>query len=101
MEAGYVDHRSISGLESSDHGRDLSVSMTATTDAAGNLLIGNFCKLMQLLLLSSRILTLFFLIVIQNSLLKGVAANLLGSTLIWTSLSLVTYGSVLENTSRN
>jgi hypothetical protein len=56
---------------------------------------------MQLLLLSSRILTLFFLIVIQNSLLKGVAANLLGSTLIWTSLSLVTYGSVLENTSRN
>ncbi|KAK2413976.1 FAD-dependent oxidoreductase family protein [Trifolium repens] len=41
MEAGYVDHRSISGLESSDHGRDLSVSMTATTDAAGNLLIGS------------------------------------------------------------
>lgn len=40
MEAGYVDHRSISGLESSDHGRDLSVSMTATLDAAGSLLIG-------------------------------------------------------------
>lgn len=41
MEAGYVDHPSISGLESSDHGRDLSVSMTATIDAAGNLLIGS------------------------------------------------------------
>lgn len=41
MEAGYVDHRSISGLESSDHGRDLSVSMTATLDAAGSLLIGS------------------------------------------------------------
>jgi len=40
MEAGYVDHRSISGLESLDHERDLSVSMTATIDAAGNLLIG-------------------------------------------------------------
>lgn len=41
MEAGYVDHPSISGLESSDHGRDLSVSMTATIDAAGNLLVGS------------------------------------------------------------
>lgn len=40
MEAGYVDHPSISGLESSDQGRDLSVSMTATIDAAGNLLVG-------------------------------------------------------------
>lgn len=40
MEAGYVDHPSISDLESSDHGRDLSVSMTATIDAAGNLLVG-------------------------------------------------------------
>jgi hypothetical protein len=58
---------------------------------------------MQMLLLSSRILTLFFLIVIKKifSPLKGVAVNLLGSTLIWTSLLLVTYGSVLENTSQN
>ncbi|XP_058736837.1 uncharacterized protein LOC131609199 isoform X2 [Vicia villosa] len=40
MEAGYVDHPSISGL-SSDHGRNLSVSMTATIDAEGNLLIGS------------------------------------------------------------
>lgn len=40
MEAGYVDHPSISGLESSDQGRNLSVSMTATIDAEGNLLIG-------------------------------------------------------------
>ncbi|KAL5057691.1 hypothetical protein RYX36_029295 [Vicia faba] len=41
MEAGYVDHPSISGSESSDHGQNLSVSMTATIDAAGNLLIGS------------------------------------------------------------
>ncbi|CAK8541391.1 unnamed protein product [Lathyrus sativus] len=41
MEAGYVDHPSISGLESSDHAQNLSVSMTATIDAAGNLLIGS------------------------------------------------------------
>lgn len=41
MEAGYVDHPTISGLESSDHGRNFSVSMTATVDAAGNLLIGS------------------------------------------------------------
>ncbi|XP_019461232.1 PREDICTED: uncharacterized protein LOC109360651 [Lupinus angustifolius] len=41
MEAGYVDHAAMSGLESSDHGRDLSVSMTATIDAGGNLLIGS------------------------------------------------------------
>lgn len=40
MEAGYVDHPTMSGLESSDHGRNLSISMTATVDAAGNVLIG-------------------------------------------------------------
>ena len=40
MEAGYVDHPSISGLESSDNEHNLSVSMTTTIDAAGNLLIG-------------------------------------------------------------
>lgn len=40
MEAGYVDHPTISGLESTDNGQHLSVSMTATVDAAGNLLIG-------------------------------------------------------------
>ncbi|KAK7256199.1 hypothetical protein RIF29_29637 [Crotalaria pallida] len=41
MEAGYVDHATMPDLESSDHGRDLSVSMTATVDATGNLLIGS------------------------------------------------------------
>ncbi|XP_061339768.1 uncharacterized protein LOC133286379 isoform X2 [Gastrolobium bilobum] len=41
MEAGYIDHPTVSGLESSDHGRNLSVSMTATVDAAGNLLFGS------------------------------------------------------------
>lgn len=40
MEAGYVDHPTITGLESSDNGQSLSVSMTATVDAVGNLLIG-------------------------------------------------------------
>ncbi|KAF7825887.1 FAD-dependent oxidoreductase [Senna tora] len=45
MEVGYVDHQSasssqISGSET-DHGRTLSVSMTATVDAMGNLLIGS------------------------------------------------------------
>ncbi|MED6182574.1 hypothetical protein PIB30_029707 [Stylosanthes scabra] len=41
MEAGYVDHPTISGIEPSDDGRSLSISMTATLDAAGNLLIGS------------------------------------------------------------
>ncbi|XP_027335179.1 uncharacterized protein LOC113849459 [Abrus precatorius] len=41
MEAAYLDHPTISGLESSDDDRNLSVSMTATVDAAGNLLIGS------------------------------------------------------------
>ncbi|RYR49013.1 hypothetical protein Ahy_A07g035284 isoform A [Arachis hypogaea] len=40
MEAGYVDHPTLSDIESSEDGRSLSVSMTATVDAAGNLLIG-------------------------------------------------------------
>ncbi|KAL2935859.1 Hydrogen cyanide synthase subunit HcnC [Bienertia sinuspersici] len=43
MEAGYVDHQKsvISASEESDHDETLSVSMTATTDACGNLLIGS------------------------------------------------------------
>ncbi|KAJ7961702.1 FAD-dependent oxidoreductase [Quillaja saponaria] len=47
MEAGYVNHQtatlrpSISELEPSDEGRNLSVSMTATMDAAGNLVLGS------------------------------------------------------------
>ncbi|KAL1309089.1 uncharacterized protein [Arachis hypogaea] len=41
MEAGYVDHPTLSDIESSEDGRSLSVSMTATVDAAGNLLIGS------------------------------------------------------------
>lgn len=38
MEAGYVDHKHAS----TDHERMLSVSMTATVDAMGNLLLGKF-----------------------------------------------------------
>ncbi|XP_028752666.1 uncharacterized protein LOC114712315 isoform X1 [Neltuma alba] len=47
MEAGYVDHQTassppmVSGLEGYDHGRTLSVSMTATVDAMGNVLLGS------------------------------------------------------------
>ncbi|XP_027336105.1 uncharacterized protein LOC113850008 [Abrus precatorius] len=41
MEAGYLNHPTISGLKSSDHERNLSVSMVANVDAAGNLLIGS------------------------------------------------------------
>ncbi|KAK4268159.1 hypothetical protein QN277_024848 [Acacia crassicarpa] len=47
MEAGYVDHQTapsppmVSGLERYDHGRTLSVSMTATVDAVGNILLGS------------------------------------------------------------
>ncbi|XP_054783069.1 uncharacterized protein LOC129290346 [Prosopis cineraria] len=47
MEAGYVDHQiassppMVSGLERYDHGRSLSVSMTATVNAMGNILLGS------------------------------------------------------------
>lgn len=40
MEAAYVNHPTISGIESSDPEQNLSVSMTANIDAAGNLLLG-------------------------------------------------------------
>jgi len=40
MEAGYLNHPTISDVESSDPEQNLSVSMTANTDAAGNLLLG-------------------------------------------------------------
>lgn len=57
MEAGYVNHygagkqlsNSASGL---DHGENLSVSMTATMDSMGNLVLGK--SLFCLLLLSSQ-----------------------------------------------
>lgn len=42
MEADYLNHSTISGLESSDCEKDLSVSMVASIDAAGNLLLGKF-----------------------------------------------------------
>ncbi|KAK8466617.1 hypothetical protein PHAVU_008G135200 [Phaseolus vulgaris] len=41
MEAGYLNHPTISDVESSDPEQNLSVSMTANTDAAGNLLLGS------------------------------------------------------------
>uniref|UniRef100_A0A803MFR2 FAD-dependent oxidoreductase domain-containing protein 1 n=1 Tax=Chenopodium quinoa TaxID=63459 RepID=A0A803MFR2_CHEQI len=43
MEAGYVDHQKsvISESEGVDHNKALSVSMTVTRDACGNLLIGS------------------------------------------------------------
>ncbi|KAI4354158.1 hypothetical protein L6164_003051 [Bauhinia variegata] len=47
MEAGYINHQTInspptlSSSEQSDHERTLSVSMTATLDASGNLLLGS------------------------------------------------------------
>ncbi|ESW12702.1 hypothetical protein PHAVU_008G135100 [Phaseolus vulgaris] len=41
MEADYLNHPTISGLESSDYEKDLSVSMVASIDAAGNLLLGS------------------------------------------------------------
>ncbi|KAK7293223.1 hypothetical protein RJT34_16086 [Clitoria ternatea] len=41
MEAGYLDHPTISGLESSNHERNLSVSMVANIDTSGNLLFGS------------------------------------------------------------
>lgn len=46
MEAGYVDHQSRTQLSSvstpgaSDHGQNLSISMTATVDTMGNLVLG-------------------------------------------------------------
>ena len=60
MEAGYVDHQvagvkytnSASGLI--DHGKTLSVSMTATMDSMGNLVLGKF---LLLWFLSSQILS--------------------------------------------
>lgn len=40
MEAAYLKHSTISGTESSDPEQNLSVSMTANIDAAGNLQLG-------------------------------------------------------------
>jgi hypothetical protein len=40
MEAGYVNHQTISASGPLDHGQTLSVSMTATMDAMGNLVLG-------------------------------------------------------------
>lgn len=48
MEVGYVDHQTAAPLPSIltsevfDHGQSLSVSMTATMDTMGNLVLGNF-----------------------------------------------------------
>ncbi|KAE8038086.1 hypothetical protein FH972_010629 [Carpinus fangiana] len=41
MEAGYVNHQTISASGPFDHGQALSVSMTATMDAMGNLVLGS------------------------------------------------------------
>ncbi|XP_022635298.1 uncharacterized protein LOC106759198 isoform X2 [Vigna radiata var. radiata] len=41
MEAAYLKHSTISGIESSDPEQNLSVSMTANIDAAGNLQLGS------------------------------------------------------------
>ncbi|RDY08872.1 dadA, partial [Mucuna pruriens] len=41
MEADYLNHPTIAGLESSYHESNLSVSMVASIDAAGNLLLGS------------------------------------------------------------
>lgn len=40
MEVGYVNHETISASGPLDHGQALSVSMTATMDAMGNLVLG-------------------------------------------------------------
>ena len=51
MEMGYVDHQTVTQLETisaselHDCGQDLSVSMTATLDAMGNLVLGKICYL--------------------------------------------------------
>lgn len=51
MEMGYVDHQTVTRLanisasEPHDCGQDLSVSMTATLDAMGNLVLGKICYL--------------------------------------------------------
>lgn len=58
MEMGYVSHQDLtlcSGL--ADHGKNLSISMTASTDIAGNLVLGKIlCFFSQF----SRTTTLFF-----------------------------------------
>ncbi|XP_062174768.1 uncharacterized protein LOC133879953 isoform X1 [Alnus glutinosa] len=41
MEVGYVNHQTISASGPLDHGQALSVSMTATMDAMGNLVLGS------------------------------------------------------------
>ncbi|XP_020207004.1 uncharacterized protein LOC109792033 [Cajanus cajan] len=41
MEADYLNHPTVSGLEASDLEKNLSVSMVASIDAAGNLLLGS------------------------------------------------------------
>ena len=48
MEVGYVDHQNaILTSELDDHSQTLSVSMTATMDTMGNLILG---KILHLLL---------------------------------------------------
>lgn len=48
MEVGYVDHQvpthspAVSALGRVDHDQSLSISMTATMDPNGNLLLGSF-----------------------------------------------------------
>lgn len=42
MEAGYADHQSASAPGSDVEERMLSISMTATMDATGNLVLGKF-----------------------------------------------------------
>lgn len=45
MEAGYADHQSASAPGSNVEERMLSISMTATMDTTGNLVLGNFINL--------------------------------------------------------
>lgn len=40
MEVGYVDHQTILSNEPLDHEQSLSISMTATMDNVGNLVLG-------------------------------------------------------------
>jgi len=59
MEAGYSNHQSasVSGLDVDE--RMLSISMTATMDTSGNLVLGNFINLCPLK-------SMFFLLCVLN-----------------------------------
>lgn len=93
MEAGYADHQSASAPGAEE--RMLSISMTATMDTTGNLVLGNVFIPPLKLLNKSGICPLH--LAIFN--LQGAAVSSSGSTLKLMRLSSGAYGNVQQSSS--